>query len=174
MLRAIARVGTGPIQKRVINAPSPAAGANFSFRVPGGKAWQLLAVRATFAASAQAANRDVVLTLNDGTGLTSVTVPTVAAITAGLTRNITWANVGVNLTGTTTAITLPLPSPWYMLPDETVVITVGSIDAGDQLSGVRIVVLETNTGDTYAAYDGAHAMRDHLEALIEFYSHGGQ
>lgn len=130
-------------------------------------------MRATFVASAQAANRDVVLTLNDGTGLTSVTIPTVAAITAGLTRNITWANVGTNLTGATTALTLPLPSPWYMLPDETVVITVGSIDAADQLSGIRIVVLEVNTGDVYAAYEGAAKMRDHLDALIEYYRHGG-
>ena len=55
MLRAVARVGTGPIQKRIIDVPAPAANTNVSLKVPGGKAWELQAVRATFVASAQAA-----------------------------------------------------------------------------------------------------------------------
>lgn len=173
MLRAVARVGTGPIQKRVIDAPSPAAGANFTLKVPGGKAWELVSVRATFVASAQAANRDVVLSLNDAHGNVDYAVQTLASITAGLTRQLSYAVDVGTVTGSATQITLPLPAGWYMLPDETIALTVGSADAADQLSAVRAVVLETNTGDTYAAYEGAAAMRDHLEALIEYYKHGG-
>lgn len=173
MLRAIARVGTGPVQKRVIDATAPAAGANFTLRVPGGKAWELIAVRATFVASAQAANRDITLALNDGHGNVGYAVQTLASITAGLTRQLSYAITGATVTGSTTQLTAPLPAAWYMLADETITLTVGSADAGDQLSAIRVVVLETNTGDTYAAYEGAAAMRDHLEALIEFYRHGG-
>lgn len=173
MLRAVARQGTGPITKRVIDANAPAAGANFSLRVPGGKAWELLAVRCTFVASAEVANRIVTLVLNDAHGNADAAVQHTVAVTAGLTRAFSWALTGAGVVGADASILLPLPASWYMLPDETVGITVGAIDAGDQLSAVRVVVLETNTGDVYAGYEVARAMRDHLEGIIEYYQHGG-
>lgn len=167
MLRAVARGTPGTLWRRIYNVPNPAAGAGVTFPVPAHKAWQLLGVAATFTASAVAGNRLPSLTLTDvdGTALARIASPT--AVTANLAPVVTWTpGVGAATVVAASYASLTLPESWYMLPQEKIVLA-GGTDTGDQWSNVRVVVLETNTGDPdYIAAIG-QGITDHAEALYD-------
>lgn len=65
---------------RVITGPNPAAGAEVSVVVPGGRIWIVEAITVTLVASADVANRNPVMTLTDG--------------------NTEWARIGLSVSQT--------------------------------------------------------------------------
>lgn len=75
---------------RSIEGTNPAANTNISEAVPTNAIWELLAVHMQFVADANAANRTIVLKITDGTNLLFAHGCDIA-ITAGQTRNLTWA-----------------------------------------------------------------------------------
>src|SRR5258705_12693889 len=91
----------------VVPVVSPAAGADWSFPVPAGHVYRLLAVRALFTASAVAANRVPVLTLGDE-GQAIVSISVAANITANQAITLSWGHVAAALAVRVTQ-TLPLP-----------------------------------------------------------------
>lgn len=164
-LRTLARGVPAPEWRRIVDVVNPGAGLDVSIPVPSKKAWRLLSVSCTFVAAAVAGNRNLVLASVDAGGVPLVAVPALASITSGQTRQLTWATgVGATVTGAGTGLVLPIPDPWYLLPGETITI-VGHTDAGDAFSAIRVVVIETNTGDVVHEREMQQAIIDHYAAL---------
>lgn len=166
-LRAIARGVPGAEWRRIIDVPAPGAGHDVTVRVPGKKVWRLLSVSCLFTASGVAGNRNLVLALNESSGIAVVTVPILTTITAGLARVLSWsAGLGVSVAGSGTAVALPLPNPWYMAATESITIS-GHTDAGDVFTSVRAVVIETNDGDIIHERNIEQSIVDHARALYD-------
>lgn len=126
---------------RSITGTLPAAGANISETVPVGAKWRPISFQFTFTAAVAVANRDIVLTIDDGTNVfatiasnTAITagqVITVAVLTSAFT-NAPTANVFVlgNFLG------LLLPSGYRIRT------VVQNLQAADQLSAPQYLVEE--------------------------------
>lgn len=124
----------------VSGVATPAAGADWSTSVPAGHLWQLLGVTATLVTSAAVANRAVALVLGDGSN-PFLTIPAPAVQAASLTGVYSWAGegggyaLGVRQLG-------PLP-PLVLPPSWTVAVSTLLVDATDQWSAVRLLLLDT-------------------------------
>lgn len=70
---------------------NPAAGADWSLKLPSGYAYRLLLVRWTLKASAQAAGRMLAFQISDGDGLVALQTVDSGEVTAGLTASISLA-----------------------------------------------------------------------------------
>lgn len=129
-------VGRGyPQVKRVAQ---PAAGAGFSYQVTQGAVENLRAVRFQLVTSAAVANRVPRLELQDGDASVVLAIEATAAQAASLTDSYLFlAGVGVQLTGASGRIVLPLPDV-FTPPGFAWVLTVGAVDAADQVSGVQV------------------------------------
>lgn len=167
MLRSIARGSPGTIWRRIYNVPNPAAGVDITFNVPPHRAWQLLGVSVTLTASAIAGNRLPSLTLRDSANVPLAQIVSPTAITANLAPRVSWVTgAGAANVVAASFATLTLPTPWYMLPAESLTIT-GHTDAGDTWSNCRVTVIETNTGDPDYIDSIAQGIMDHGQAIFE-------
>lgn len=114
---------------------SPAVGADFTLKVPDtGEMWQLVAIHASLATSAAAANRIVNLTVKDHAGVIVYEFSITTAITAGLTIPITFTPQVASVSGDITAakrFLFPVPAGPY-LPGWTFNSVTTAIDTGDQ------------------------------------------
>lgn len=165
MLRQIARGAPGTLWRRILSPANPAAGAGVTVAVPQHRAWQLCSVSATLTASAVAGNRLPALDLIDPSGTTLVKIASPTAITATLAPRVTWVpGVGAATVVAASYAVLTLPDRWYMQPGESLTIT-GGTDPDDQWSAVRLVFLETNTGDPAYGLSVEQQIRDHWEAI---------
>lgn len=173
MLQVVARGRPSPVWRRFVAAPDPAAGAGLTIPPATARAWQVLTVSLVFTTSGQALNRAISLAHLDGDGNSLGTWSATAAITATLTTPVSWhAGLGTVLAGFGGDLALPLPTSLYVMPGETLNV-IGNFDAADQISAVRAVVLETDTGDTAHDLATEQRIRDHWQALHELISMGG-
>lgn len=131
-----------PGEKRIVTVANPAAAAELAVTVPGGRQWRIQAGRLQLVASATVANRFPVLTLSDGTTVfwqASLS----AAITAGQTVQLSFSpqqGQGGPAPGTGVQ---GLSIPDLYLPPGTVLATVtAGLSAGDQYSGLALLVEE--------------------------------
>lgn len=114
--------------------PDPAAGATYTYTVPGGRMVSLATVHAKLVTSATVASREPRLLLADNDGIEWARIPWTTAVAASGTVVLTWARgIGTSLTGADTSALLPLPD-LLLMPGHQITVDVGAIDAGDQLS----------------------------------------
>lgn len=168
-LRNIARGVPGPVWRRIITVPNHTGTAAIAIPVPGKRAWEIQSVFAAFVASADAGNRVPQLALGDADNGVEWVVECPTAITAGLTRGITWAaGIGASVAGGGMFTTLPLPTPAYALPGERLSLQ-GATDDTDLIASIRLVVMETYTGDEIHEANAEQSIVDHWHALYELY-----
>ena len=126
---------------------NPAAGAGFTIPADS-KYWRVFDLIAfQLVTSDTMADRQVTLTLLDGGGVAIATLPSASTQAATLTYQYTWSTEFSNFdTVVAGAVTSPLP--WTFLPPGfSAAVTVGSIDATDQISNIRIMSEQFVTGD---------------------------
>jgi hypothetical protein len=139
-------LGHGHAFSQVLPQASPAAGAGFTY-ANDGSYWELIdSVSFKLVTGGNAANRQVTLSILDGSGVALATLPAASVQTASLTWNYTWSrdfatfNTVVGL-----AVTAPLPG-LLLQPTYSVVVAVGAIDAADQISNIRLYAERFVTG----------------------------
>lgn len=145
---------------RTIVVPSPLAGADWSFTVPGGSVWEPVAVRALFTTAVAVANRIATLVITDGSA-TLMTLPNVEPQAASQVNSYTWA-AGASPTagaiGAVGAVCAGMPD--LALPAGfTIAASTFAIQAADQWSAVTLFVVETlsQPAGTHANQDAARS-----------------
>lgn len=138
ILSRMARRERGPFTSEVRTALAPAAGADFSIRVPAGQAWNVRAVRARLITSAVVANRAPDLRVGDQTSI-AADFPLGTVLAASLTTDITWvADLGVVMVGTVgNRITVPM-GPVVLQAGWELTSNTALIDVGDQWSAITV------------------------------------
>jgi hypothetical protein len=139
--------GWGGMTRGVIALPQPSAGQGFS------RAWEqseegfLVAITFRLVTSAVVATRTPVVQVTDGSGIPILTVVTAASASASTTADYGLA-VDITSAALTTATFASGPlSPFPLRAGDTIVVSVDSIDAGDQLSRGRVVVMQDTVRD---------------------------
>lgn len=130
-----------------IDVAQPAAGANKSVGVPGEYGLRVLAARATLATDANVANRLLSLDFVTANGVTRVRNCAAVVWTANTSAQaFVWNHAWhVSEWATNTPVLIPLLG--LLLPPTWLVqFTVDSIQAGDQLSALSLVVEKVPTG----------------------------
>lgn len=155
-------LGHGRAFSQVLPLPDPAAGAAFTYTNTGFY-WEILdSISFQLVTSSHAANRQVTLSILDGSGTALATLPSASVQTASLTYQYTWSPEFSNFnTVVDTAVTSPLPI-LLLQPQYGFSVTVGNIDTGDQVSNIRLYAERFVTGDQgyllgVVEYDGDDA-----------------
>ena len=130
------------VHRALVAAPQVAAGAGVTVQVPGADYQELIAVAFRLVTSAVVGNRTPKVSVVGGDNVFVCSVAAGFATTAGTTVDYSFC-YGLHewdSAGTTVASG---PCPNLPLEDgDTVTVTVDGIDAGDQLSRVRVTLLQ--------------------------------
>lgn len=136
-------VGGGAVRRTVLAAPQPAAGAGVTVGVPRSEWQQLLAVSFRLVTDATVATRTPVVAVTDGSGVNIIGVAAGYGATASTTADYSFA-VGLgewdqsNNANASGALP-PLP----LAEGDSIVISIGAGVAGDQVSRVRVTLLQS-------------------------------
>lgn len=116
---------------------SPAAGAGFTITV-NSRYWERASSLAfRLVSDGNAANRQVRLTVNDGDGVPLASIPTAAVQAASLTRDYYFLPNVNAASGPVDGVFLsPLPI-FFLQPTWTLVVSIASVQATDQVSLIR-------------------------------------
>ena len=125
---------------------SPAVATGFTYTQPG-LGWAMLDLVAfRLVSDGNAANRQVSLVIADGGGIALATLPAASVQIATKTYDYTWStDLDTFNAVVSNAITSPLPAI-FLQPEFTVAVSVGSVQAGDQISRVRLYAQQFVTG----------------------------
>lgn len=130
-----------PFAPTVVQVPTPAAGANFSWTAPAGAPIELQSINCKLVTSATAANRTPYFTVTGPTGRLLV-VATTSGFQVATRTFIVQAAVGATQQTLGTHV-FAMPLPKVVLPGGcTVASAVLNLQAGDQLSTISLVVGE--------------------------------
>lgn len=140
-------VGHGHAFTQRVRVPTPAAGGGFTYKSTGSY-WEMLdAIAFQLVTSVTAANRSLTLTFQDGENVALATVPQSLQVAASQTAQYTYLWNVIAEQGVTNGPFLNvLPQVWFQ-PDFKVVVTGTNLQAGDQLSNIRIYTQRFVTGD---------------------------
>lgn len=167
LLRSLARGGVAPVVRRTFSIAQPAVTAGFTIAPDNGRAWSVESVQCVLVSDSNAGNRFPALSLTEGSRLLWG-IPPLAVQIASTTVGYTWIRdyfpTQVAAVGAIQAMSLP---PAILLPGWTLTLTVGAVQAGDQVSQITYSVLESFVGDTEAEYDTARAVARHAHAISE-------
>lgn len=141
-------VGHGHAFTERVVVKNPSAGAGFTYNINAGY-WELIdLIGFQLVTNGNAGSRQVLLTIKDADGTIIGTFPSASTQAATNTYHYTWSRDFNSFnTVISSAVTGPLPGI-LLQPDMSVVVTVGSIDAGDQISGIRIISERFVTGES--------------------------
>src|SRR5512146_2181825 len=134
--------GWGDVRRTVLAAPQPAVGTGVTVSVPKSGYQTLLAVAFRLVTSNVVATRTPVVSVTDGSGVNIIGIAAGYGATASTTADYSFA-VGLgewdqsNNANASGAIP-PLP----LSDGDSIVISVGAIDAGDQVSRVLVPLLQ--------------------------------
>jgi hypothetical protein len=142
------RGGHGRAFSQVLSPATPAVASGFTY-TNDGLYWEYIdSVSFKIVTDSNAANRAVTLTVKDGTGAALATVPTAAALTASKTGLFSYLENYSAITGATDGPFLgPMPGVWLQ-PQFSIVVAIGGVQVGDQLSAIRIYAQRFVTGDS--------------------------
>lgn len=127
--------------------PDPAAGAVASYSVPGEWWVAVLAARATITTDANVANRFVSLDYLNGRGNTQVRNAAGLVVTASTTGQAFEWNAGRTVAEWATNTPVLAPCLDVLLPPASVIqVSIDSVQVGDQLSGVSLLLMTIETG----------------------------
>lgn len=130
----------------VVPVANPAAGAGFTYTVSGSYWERLAALAFTLVTDGNAANRQVLVTVKDGSGAMLGAVSSGGTQAASLTRLYSFLpNVNSAQTVVNTTFISPLPL-MFLQPEFTVVVSIASVQAGDQVSAIRVYREAFDTG----------------------------
>jgi hypothetical protein len=124
----------------------PAAGSGFTITV-GSQYWErLTALTFRLVTSAVVANRQVSLTATSGDGVPLAIFPAASVQAASLTWDYSFLpNLSTFNTVSGLVVTAPAPT-FFLQPGYTLVVAVGAVDVGDQLSRIRFYRERFSTG----------------------------
>lgn len=135
------------MERTVLAVGQPAAGAGVTVPVPQSEQQQLVAVTMRLVTSAVVANRTPVVTITGGDGVAVGIAVAGFALTAGSTADFAfvaglkeWDSAGGSLASG------PCPE-LPLVAGDSVVISVNGIDAADQLSRIRVAIVQTPIRD---------------------------
>lgn len=139
-------VGHGRAFSEVLTVPAPAVGVGFTY-TNDGRYWELLdSISFRLVSDANAANRQVTLTITDGAGSALATLPSASLQVASKTYDYTFSpQFNTFNTVVANAITLPLPE-LFLQPAYSIVVAIGAVQAGDQVSAIRLYAQRFVTG----------------------------
>lgn len=147
----ITPAGRGDGFQDVVTVANPAVATGFTFQVDGAYIVRPVIVTYLYTSDANVANRFPVLQYEDGNGSVLAATAPNGAIVASKATLVTFAlNLGVNLNALDLVRGGPLPDV-FMQPGWLMRVVMGAGAAGDQLSGIRIVVDKFPTGTRPAA-----------------------
>ena len=130
-----------------IDVGQPSAGANAAVSVPGQYAMRVLAALATLTTSATVANRLLSLDYISANAVTRVRNPITAVQAASVTGHAyVWNSAYAAALNITNGPNVMPVSDLLVPPAWSIQFTVDSIQAGDQLSALSLVVLKVPTG----------------------------
>jgi hypothetical protein len=140
-------VSHGPAFSQLERVATPAAGAGFTY-TNDGRYWErLVAVSFRLVSGSNAANRQVLLTVADGGGVALALFPSASVQTASLTWDYAFlASISNFSTVVGTSVVSPIFGG-FLQPRFTVALTIGAVDAADQVSNIRVYVERFVTGD---------------------------
>lgn len=140
---------------RTRKIPNPVAGADWTFKAPGGFYWRITSVVARLVTSAAVANRVVTLRASDQTN-TWYAQETPLAVPQNTTVDFCAHTGGGGTSGTALTLVLALPSEGLLLPPGNQLVAVTTaIDVADQWSNVIAMLDEIPSDDIYLSTDGA-------------------
>lgn len=130
------------MQRTVIARPQPAAGAGDTFTLQESVSGRLVAVTFRLVTSAAVANRTPIVKVNGGDGVPILSVAAGKTQAASLTGEWSFGNNLGQWSNASTAV-LCGPVPFFDLEaGDQIAISVDAIDAADQLSRIRLVLLQ--------------------------------
>lgn len=131
---------------RRLLVPAPLVGADFTFTLPAGGTYELLAVYWTFVTSAVVANRGPTVSLQDADSNFLARFGNGAAIVASSTARVSFtAGLGAPIGGGSYAAGLPVP-PYVLQAGDKIASQTSSIDVGDQISAIIVTVRDWSPG----------------------------
>lgn len=159
-------LGHGRAFSEVLPVANPAVAHGFTYKNDG-LYWRIIdLISFQLVTDANAASRQVTLTIKDGGGVALATLPAASTQATGLTYQYTWS-VDWNSFNTVIASAVTSPLPYIFLqPDYTVVVTIGSVQAGDQVSNIRIYAEKFETGAAGYLLGPIEVDDDELNAAI--------
>lgn len=129
-------------EARPVAVPNPAAGAGFTYSLPGSERTRVLAVCFQLVTAVAVAARRVSCDLIDGEGGILGRFSSGFTQAASLTTVYTFA-VGVNAYGANDAAAIGAPLADLMLPGAgSAVVSIANVQAADQVSAVRVTVAQ--------------------------------
>lgn len=137
----------GEAEPSVVGRPDPAAGGGFTYALPFSERSLVAAVTFQLVTAAAAASRIVYLDLLDSGGVR------IGRFSPGLNQTATHTTVytfavGLNAYGVADAASMGAPLPFLPLPDGcTVSVGITAVQAADQISGIRLTVLQAPVRD---------------------------
>lgn len=151
--------------RRPVAVPAPAAGADWSVKVPGGRLWRLLGGQALFTASAAVANRLLGVQVTASGALVQANQSTFAVVAAATPTAVYQSGTALspaNADGTLVPVTF-IPQ-WLEGGDQIGSLT-GAIQAGDQYSAITLVIEELwySNGDLNDEEELAEQLLRHLQ-----------
>lgn len=138
--------GRGRVQ--VTDTPDPAVGVEFSYKVTGTYWERLRSLSFQLVTSAAVASRQVTLLILDQDGVELAAIPAATAQIASLTRKYTFLPDVSQQSGPVSGRFLGTLPTFFLRSDWTVKVEVALIDAGDQVSHVRLNRERFDTSDT--------------------------
>jgi hypothetical protein len=129
-------VGYGRLQQTPLVVAQPAVAVGATYATKGAYRERLLCCSATLVTDANAANRSVSLSLENEDGDVLLTIPPVAVQAASLTVRYSWAVHVSQPAATIAGLQLIQIPPLVLQPGWKWVWTLGSVQAGDQLSAI--------------------------------------
>lgn len=126
--------------QELVRLPSPAAGAQWSFKVDGRYFARVLAIQATFTASAVVATRFQHLILSDNNGNMVTSAPMSGGVAASTAIVASLETSGPAYSAGTIGLTSGHMPGLLIPPDWVWSTTVDSMDAGDKWSAIALLV----------------------------------
>ena len=150
--------------------PSPAVATGFTYKNTGTQ-WQLIdSISFRLVSDGNAANRQVKLVYADADGVALATLPTASVQTASLTWDYTWST---DFDTFNTVVSLALTSPLlniFLQPGFQIIVSIGSVQAGDQISRIRMYAEQFVTGPQGYLMGVVDAADPRLNRAIELHT----
>lgn len=139
-------IGHGHAFTEVVPVAKPAVALGFTYTVSS-LYWELIdSLSFRLVSDANAANRQVLVTVNDGSGVPLAAFPAASVQAASLTNDYYFLASLSNFNTTVSTVSTNPIYTGFLQPTFTVVVTVGAVQAGDQISRIRLNLERFVTG----------------------------
>jgi len=140
-------IGHGHAFTQRLRVTNPAVAVGFTYSSDG-RYWELLdSISFQIVTDSNAANRSLTLTFKDGEGVALATIPQTTAVAASKTAQYTYLwNIQSEQGSTNGPFLNVLPQIWFQ-PGFSVVVTGANLQAGDQISNIRVYTQRFVTGN---------------------------